>query len=196
MPIASGVYQHRDNGIANGITETWQINRHTATTYRQQITFKAHYTLTADVLFDDDFNMTDFIYKTDDGLNGHYQINDNQLWVKRTLAGNTRLEDKLVWSAETILDLPFLSCKGHTILHLNQYGTVPTFAPLLRSGDRAGDLAKKSVTSHGDSKVIMIDTAYTAIHYHYMRDYWLDTHGMVLRAVDKTYEMILVEYQR
>jgi|GEM_PF-4038950 len=190
MHIASGKYEHRENGTANGITETWRYSDSS----HMQITFEAHYILKADVYFDENQRLEQFTYHIDENLKGSYRIADGKLHVQRTLPGNTRLEDTLVWSDDAVLDLPFLSCKGHTILHLKKYGLAPTFAPIFHSGDRAGDLAKKSVREIGEETVKIGETDYSATHYHYMRDYWLDQYGRVLKVQDNNYEMILVEY--
>ena len=196
MHIASGKYEHRDNGFANGITETWHYGYRTANTFVMQVVFEAHYTLRAEVYFDENQRLEEFSYHIDEHLNGNYRISDGKLLARRTLPGNTRLEDTLVWSDNAVLDLPFLSCKGHTILHLKKQGLAPTFAPIFHSGDRAGDLAKKSVREIGKETIKIGEKSYSATHYHYMHDYWLDKYGRVLKVQDKNnnYEMILVEY--
>lgn len=194
MHIASGKYQHRENGTPNGITEIWQVSHTASNRYLLDITFQAHYTLKAQVYFDENHILEQFTYHIDENLNGSYRIQDRKLLVKRTLPMNTHLEDSLVWSENAILDLPFLSCKGHTILHLQANPNAPTFAPILHSGDRAGDLAKKSVRFIADEEISITDKIYSATHYRYRRDYWLDKNGCVLRVQDNHYEMLLVEY--
>lgn len=190
MPIASGKYEHRENGIANGITETW----HYSDRFHMQIIFEAHYILKADVHFDENQGVEQFTYHIDESLNGSYRISNGKLYIQRTLPGNTRLDDTLVWSDKSVLDLPFLSCKGHTILHLKKHGLAPTFAPILHSGDRAGDLAKKSVRVIDEETIKIGEKSYSATHYHYLRDYWLDKYDRVLKVQDNNYEMVLVEY--
>ena len=194
MLIASGKYEHRENGIANGITETWQRER-SGNQQELTIIFQAGYTLKATVSLNENDQPTYFEYFIDDTFNGMYQVEDSQLKVKRTLPYNTILEDTLVWSNKTVLDLPFLSCKSHTILHLMKHGTAPTFAPILRSGDRAGDLAKKSASFIGEDEINLDSVQYQTRHIRYMRDYWLDEHNTILRMRDNEYEVILVEYK-
>lgn len=191
MLIASGKYDHRENGIACGISETWRYDHQLI-----NIVFQAQYTLNATVRLNENNQPTHFEYYFDDSLNGTYQVENGQLKVKRTLPYNTVLEDTLVWSDRTVLDLPFLSCKSHTILHLVKYGISPTFAPILRSGDRAGDLAKKSASLIAEEEISLDGTMYHARHFRYMRDYWLDEHNTILRMQDNDYEVILVEYER
>lgn len=195
MHIASGKYQHRENGLANGISEKWDYER-IADNLVLTIVFEAQHRLDAKVYFDANTQVARFEYHIDDTLNGTYHIENTQLKVKRILPYDTILEDTLVWSDKTVLDLPFLSCKSHTILHLQKHRTVPTFAPILRSGDRAGDLAKKSASFIGEEEISLDGKSYQAKHFRYLRDYWLDEHNTILRMRDNEYEVILVEYER
>ncbi|MGJ3239943.1 MAG: hypothetical protein ACFE0Q_14625 [Anaerolineae bacterium] len=195
MHIASGVYQHYDHGIDQGIRERWQYQR-VNDGYHMHISFEADYTLHADVTLDKNNRIQQFDYRLDEHMHGRYRIADEQLHVYRTLPGNTLLEDQVPWAKDAVLDLPFLSCKGHTILHLAQYSVAPTFAPLLRSGDRAGDLAKQSVRDLGEERLTINDVVYATWRYQYRHDYWLDKRGQVVRVQNGQYEMILLEYQR
>lgn len=195
MLIASGKYEHRESAVANGIYETWRYE-HTGNEQVLGIVFQAQYMLNATVYLNENNQPRQFEYYVEDSLNGTYQVENDQLKVKRTLPYNTVLEDTLVWSDKTMLDLPFLSCKSHTILHLVKYGISPTFAPILWSGDRAGDLAKKSASFISEEEIIINKTMYQTRHFRYMRDYWLDEHNTVLRMRDNEYEVILVEYER
>ncbi len=195
MLIASGKYDHRENGIVSGISEMWRYE-HSASYQIINIVFQAQYTLEATVYLNENNQPRHFEYYVDDSLNGTYQVENDQLKVKRTLPFNTVLEDTLVCSDRTVLDLPFLSCKSHTILHLVKYGISPTFAPILRSGDRAGDLAKKSARFIAEEEIIINEKIYQARHFRYMRDYWLDEYNTILRMRDNEYEIILVEYER
>ncbi|MGB7341723.1 MAG: hypothetical protein WBC91_22690 [Phototrophicaceae bacterium] len=191
MPIVSGKYEHRENGVPNGITETWE---YLDENHLHILFASPDYQLDATIILDENKNVNRFAYHVDETLNGYYQVQGSQLRVKRQLPANTQLDDTLVWSNDALLDLPFLSCKGHTILHLNQKGLTSTFAPILRSGDRAGDMAKQSVQKLEQYSLNINDRVYQTTHYRYLRDYWLDKNGIVIRAESGTYEMILVEY--
>ncbi|MEO1287055.1 MAG: hypothetical protein AAFV93_04750 [Chloroflexota bacterium] len=64
------------------------------------------------------------------------------------------------------------------------------------SGDRAGDLAKKSVNQLGEELVTINSKIYSAKKYRYGQLYWLDKHGIVLKVQADNYEMVLTEYTR
>lgn len=193
MLTAKGQYEHYENSFPNGITETWHYEGDSYENCLLTIVFQADYTLKARVHFQDN-RLVRFDYHIDESLHGSYYIENGKLKVKRTLPYNTYLEDSLVWSDIAVLDLPFLSCKSHTILHLNAHGIAPTFAPILRSGDRAGDFAKKSVKFIAYNTVSLNQTVYSTKQYQYVRDYWLNEQDVVMRMRDNQYEVILVEY--
>lgn len=193
MPIASGVYTHYENSHANGITEHWQQD----TISSLAITFNTPaYTMTIAVTFDNRQRVADFTYHVDSALQGRYRVQASKLQVERNLPPNIKLADTLIWSDDTILDLPFLSTKGHTILQLDTHGIAPVFAPHLRSGDRAGDLAKKSAENLGTDTLIIANKSYPATKFRYGHLYWINNEGVVLRVQTDNYEMVLTEYTR
>lgn len=193
MLIAKGQYEHYENAVPNGITEIWHYEGDSRENCLLNIVFQADYMLNATVHFKNS-QLVRFEYHVDESLHGSYHIENGKLKVKRTLPYNTYLEDSLVWSDNAVLDLPFLSCKSHTILHLNTHSIAPTFAPILRSGDRAGDFAKKSVKFIAYNTMTLNKTVYSVKQYQYLRDYWLNGQNVVMRMRDNQYEIILVEY--
>lgn len=195
MPIAEGLYQHRIADEPNGITEKWVLSQRENGT-QLDITFASDYTLTATVHINTDARMTYFAYHIDDDFHGQYQREANTLTVERTLPGNTRISDKIILPDDAILDLPFVCCKPYTLRALQKQGVSSVFAPLLRSGDRAGDLAKKSLRLVTNAKITLAGQTYHTQQFRYGRDYWLNEHHHVLRARQDLYDIILVEYKR
>ncbi|MEL6309578.1 MAG: hypothetical protein AAFN11_05720 [Chloroflexota bacterium] len=195
MPIAEGLYQHRIADQANDITEKWVLSQQDNGT-QLNITFSSDYTLTATVLINTSDSITHFAYHIDDNFHGQYQREANSLSVERTLPGNTRISDQIILPDDAILDLPFVCCKPYTLLALQKQGVSSVFAPLLRSGDRAGDLAKKSLRFVTNAKITLERQTYHTQHYRYGRDYWLNEYHHVLRARQDLYDIILVEYSR
>ena len=191
MTALSGEYAHFSAGALTGVTESWEHDGN-----RLMITFDASaigsYILDAEIIFDELIQI--FTYSTSDGLSGSYFRDGDRLRIKRVLPGNTRLEDTLVGFGNVLLDLPFLSCKGRTILRMAEQDIVSVYAPLMRAGDRAGDLAKKTVTNIGTETINLDDKQISAQHYQYMRDYWIDENAIVLQATDELTVMQLVEY--
>ena len=195
MPIAEGLYQHRIADEPNGITEKWVLDQHASGT-QLDITFLADYTLTATVNISSQAKITRFVYHIDNDFHGQYQRTGNILTVERTLPGNTRISDKIILPDDAILDLPFVCCKPYTLLALQKKGISSVFAPLLRSGDRAGDLAKKSLRLVTNAKITLAGQTYDTQYVRYGRDYWLNENKHVLRARQDLYDIILVEYSR
>lgn len=195
MPIAEGLYAHYDNGQPNGITEHWTLTR-IALGEHLDIVFQADYRLTATVVLDEYGCIQKFDYHISNDFQGTYQRIGNHLQVKRTLPGNTRLADTILLPDDTVLDLPFVCCKGYTIQRLSeQSNPIPVFAPLLRSGDRAGDLAKRHVKRLANVKITHNAQTYDATHYQYGHDYWTLSDYRVLRTQKEQYQIILLEHK-
>jgi hypothetical protein len=193
QPVAHGVYQHTMGDLATGTNEAWELRRlHETRILRLHFSTEA-YMVVADVRYQQG-RLTRFQYKllADNRAKGDYQVQEDKLHVERTIGDDTRLEEDIPWSDDVVFDAPFVACKGFAILRLAQDNSVPAFAPHLKLAERAGDLAKKQAHFVGE------DTH--GRHYRYGRDYWLDEHGMVVRAADDSmgdeYVMELTEYER
>lgn len=193
--IVSGVYTHVIAGEAQNIYERW-------TKYDMEDFLLVHVYyeredtgIVAKVVIQSG-QVTQFAYHIHQGetliISGDYQLLPNSLHAVRYVPLNTKLEDHIPHDGNLLLDLPFIITKGYTIQALHESGQLPTFAPLLTKGERAGDLAKKTAQYHTDEQHTILAVVRELRHFEYGYDYWMDAANMVWRATSDAHQYLIV----
>lgn len=200
--IASGIYYHYQGATHTETRESWSLVRVDDGLVRLQVVYQhADTHITADMTLDHArCTRLSYAVTTDAGqiATGDIQVLERRISAERVLNRVTRLADTIPYTGTLVFDPPFVSSKGYAIGQLAGTVQKSVFAPHLTAGDRAGDLAKKSARFIADAPLEIDGKQFQTKRYHYMRDYWVDEHDVVLQARDDAhdYAIVLTEYQR